>query len=349
MKPSRWSQPDFDKPGGKTKLRDVAERAGVSIATVSRVINSPELVREALRTKVLAALTELGYIPDPAARALASSRMNTVGIIVPTLGTAIFSEWVVALQRRLDEHGISLLISSSEYDPPMEYDDLCVLLNRGVDGIVLIGNNHLPKTYELLQRRQVPALCAFTHRSDGGLPCVGFDHSTATRELAEYLIRIGHREIGVITSPLQHNDRIQARVDGIRDALDRAGLGLPDARLVEVPYSIENGRRAFARLINREPAITAVMCTTDVLAFGAVLEAARLGYRIPEHCTITGYDDLELARHIIPPLTTVRVPAQQIGELCADRIVEAISKQPIGDTLVAPETLIRASSAPPRA
>jgi LacI family transcriptional regulator len=333
---------------GKTKLKDVAERAGVSIATVSRVMNAPHMVREALRGKVDRALTELGYIPDPAARALASKRMNTIGIIVPILGTAIFSDWVVALQKRLDEHGFSLLISSSEYDPPKEYEDLLVLLNRGVDGIILIGNNHLPSTYELLSRRKVPALCAFTHHSSGGLPCVGFDYREASRELAQYLIRIGHREIGVIASPLTHNDRIQARVQGVRDAMKQAGLALAKARLIEVPYSLDDGRRAFARLINHEPKLTAIMCMTDILAIGATLEATRLGYRIPEHVSITGFDDLELARHIIPPLTTVRVPAREIGALCADRIVQAVGLEAVPLTLVATEALIRASSAPPR-
>ncbi|WP_213767435.1 LacI family DNA-binding transcriptional regulator [Caballeronia sp. dw_19] len=348
MKRTKTTQPEPAIAIGRTKLKDVADRAGVSISTVSRVMNSPHMVREAVRENVERVLAELGYFPDPAARALSSKRMNTIGIIVPILGTAIFSDWVVALQKRLDEHGFSLLISSSEYDPPKEYEDLLVLLNRGVDGIILIGDNHLPETYALLSRRNVPALCAFTHHSSGGLPCVGFDHRAAARELAEYLIRIGHREIGVIASPFVHNDRIQARVQGVRDAISGAGLALPESRLVEVPYSIEDGRRAFARLINNEPKLTAIMCMTDILAFGATLEATRLGYRIPDHVTLTGFDDLEFARHLIPPLTTVRVAAREIGSLCADRIVQALANESVPLTLVATEALIRASSAPPR-
>jgi len=323
--------------------------AGVSVATVSRVINAPHTVREPLRERVEAALRTLDYIPDPAARALASKRMNTIGVVVPALGTAIFADWMVALQHRLDQHGLALLTASSEYEPDKEHRAIVSLLNRGVDGVVLVGNDHLPETYKLLRQRGVPAICAYTDDSSAGVPGVGFDHREAMRELARYMVRVGHRDIGVVTSPLRHNDRVSARLQGIRDALAQVHGELPADRVLEVPYSAVEGRKAFARLMDRHPSITAVMCTTDILAFGAILEAARLGYRVPDDVSITGFDDLELAEHMLPPLTTVRSPSQAIGTACADAIMKLILKQPYTPLPISTELVIRASSAKPRA
>ncbi|WDZ95960.1 LacI family DNA-binding transcriptional regulator [Herbaspirillum sp. WKF16] len=336
-------------PGKKSKLSDVSTLAGVSVATVSRVINSPGAVRKVLRDKVELAMAELNYIPDAAARALSSRRMNTIGAIMPTLSTAIFSEWVVALQNRLDAAGFSLLISSSEYSPDTEFKALTSFLNRGVDGVILTGSNHLPASYALLQQHNIPALCSFTHDCGGELPCVGFDHRQAMRELADYLVRIGHREIGVITSPLTHNDRLQARIVGIRDALASVGAALPPERLIEVPYSVEEGRNAFNHLMASHPGITAVMCTTDMLAVGALLEANRLGYEVPQHVSITGFDDLELIRHMLPPLTSVKSPSRLIGEQCADAIVGLVTGKPAVIADIFTQPVIRASSAKPRA
>jgi len=348
MTATRAKPPRKPTTSGQTKLSDVATLAGVSVATVSRVINAPHTVREPLRKRVEEALSALDYIPDPAARALASKRMNTIGIVVPALGTAIFADWMVALQHRLDQHGLAMLTASSEYDPDKEHRAIVSLLNRGVDGVVLVGNDHLPVTYKLLRQRGVPAICAYTDATEAGLPGVGFDHREAMRELARYMVRIGHREIGVITSPLRHNDRVSARLQGIRDALAQVRCELPVARVLEVPYSAAEGRKAFARLMDRHPALTAVMCTTDILAFGALLEATRLGYRIPEDVSITGFDDLELAEHMLPPLTTVRSPSQAIGTACADAIMKLILQQPCVPPAITTELVIRGSSGKPR-
>jgi LacI family transcriptional regulator len=341
-----------EKPGAtgakKSKLSDVSELAGVSVATVSRAINSPDTVSRALRDKVEKAMAELNYIPDAAARALSSRRMNTIGAIMPTLSTAIFSEWVVALQNRLDAAGFSLLISSSEYSPENEYKALTSLLNRGVDGVILTGSNHLPASYDLLRKHSIPALCSFTHDCGGQLPCVGFDHRHAMRDLAEYLVRVGHREIGVLTSPLLHNDRLQARIVGIREALQAVGSDLHPQRVLEVPYSVEEGRNAFNHLMSSHPEVTAVMCTTDMLAVGALLEANRLGFDVPGHVSITGFDDLEIVRHMLPPLTSVKSPSRLIGEQCADTIVGLVTGKPAAEIEIFTQPVIRASSGKPR-
>lgn len=344
---TRAKPPRKPAASGQIKLSDVASLAGVSIATVSRVINAPHTVREALRKRVEKTLRSLDYIPDAAARALASKRMNTIGVVVPTLGTAIFADWMVSLQHRLDQHGLAVLTANSEYNPHREHCAVISLINRGVDGMVLVGTDHLPETYKLLHQRGVPTICAYTD-SVGELPSVGFNHDDAMRELARYVMRIGHREIGVITSPLHNNDRIRGRLQGIRDALAEVGGCLLANRIREVAYSAAEGRKAFAQLMDRHPAITAVMCTTDILAFGALLEATRLGYRVPDDVSITGFDDLELAEHMLPPLTTVRSPSQIIGAATADAITTLILKQSYVPPVISTELVIRGSSAPPR-
>lgn len=328
-------------------MQDVADAAGVSIATVSRCLNAPGTVGSATRAKVEAAIARLGYEQDLGARSLALGRSHSVGAVIPTLDNAIFAAGIQALQRRLAASGFTLLLASSEYDPAQELEQVRTLLARGTDALFLIGQDHDPEVFARLARRGVPYVLGWTS-STGPHPCVGFDNAAAAAGVAAYLIEIGHRRIAMIAGIGTGNDRARERLKGVRAALHAKGLVLPPAYMLERPYTIEDGREAMRALMARDPRPTAVICGNDVLAFGALFEAQALGLAVPREVSITGFDDLPLAAQLTPALTTIHVPAETLGQRAADYLLRRLKGLPAADQGRLPVNLIvRDSTAPP--
>lgn len=334
----------------KAKLADVAKIAGVSLATASRVLNHPESVRPAIQAKVRRAMTLLAYKPDAVARALASGKSRVIGAVVPTLGTAIFADGIEALQNRLRDHGFGLLLANSQYDPEKELNEIRLLLERGVDGMALVGDNFSDQILALIRQHDVPLVTTYVSRSRHAIPAIGIDNSKGARAATDYLIGLGHREFGIITSHSPDNDRTTARYEGILGALADAELKCPPQQVVQVPHSVANGRAALRRLLQAGPRITAVVCTTDALALGALSESRAQGLIVPRDLSITGYDDVEIAAEYEPSLTTVHVPASEIGRLAADRLFAMIAEMPSAGTDAELEArlMIRNSCAAPR-
>ncbi len=299
-------------------LEDVAAKAGVSTATVSRCLNSPEKVVPDTRDRVLRIVRELGYAPNFGARALAARRTQTMGAVIPTMENAIFAEGLQAFQEELREAGFMLLVASSAYDPGVEAEQIRALVARGAEGLLLIGHDRDPQLYRFLETQGVPVLAAWAY--DEVRPSIGFDNRAAMRTLAEQGISLGHRRIGVISARVTGNDRARGRVEGIRDAFRAAGLA-PAFPIVETEYGITNGARAFRSLMTRSPRPTLVICGNDVLAAGALKQAAAMGIRVPEDVSITGFDGIELAALVTPNLTTVRVPHRDMGEEAAKALI----------------------------
>jgi LacI family transcriptional regulator len=307
----------------KVKIEDVARQAAVSAATVSRVLNHPEIVRPELRDKVTRAIANLSYTRDSAARALKSGRMRTIGAIVPTLGLGIFADGVEALQNRIE---------------------------RGIDGIVLVGGSHGHELRALIQQAGVPVITTYVSKAQGGIPAIGIDNYRATRELTQYLLELGHVRFGTIANVPPSNDRSRARLDGIQKALAEAGIHLQPSQIIRADHSLAQGRSALRQLLNDHPDTTAVICTTDTLSIGAMAEARKMGIGVPQQLSITGFDDVELSAQVDPPLTTISIPAAEIGRGAADYLINAIAGMPIPKSVQLPYRLIiRASTAPPRA
>lgn len=312
------------RPPGRVTVADVARAAGVSTASVSRVLNNSGRVADALRQRVIEASESLGYLPDAAARALASDHSQTIGAIIPTLENRSFAICVDGLQRRLDAAGYTLLLANSAYDPDKELRAVKELIGRGVDGLMLVGALRDPKIYDLLRSKGVPFVNTFTLTNDAQRPCVGFDNRAAARRMAEYLLDLGHREFGIIAGVTRDNDRALARLAGVRDALTERGLALPQERLIERPYRIVEGQYGLRALLacRRRPSV--VVCGNDVLAFGALIEAQAAGIPVPDQLSVAGFDDVDFAAHLNPPLTTVRVPLDDIGARAGDFLVARI-------------------------
>jgi LacI family transcriptional regulator len=318
------------RPNANTvTVREVAQAARVSMATVSRVLNGNASVDQGLCKRVTAAARELGYTPHAAARALASQRSRTIGAVMPTLENINFAVGVAALQRRIAEAGYTLLLGSSNYDPGEELRQVKALASHGVAGMMLVGARHKAGLYELLEAKRIPFVNTWV--LDPRHPCVGFDNREIGRALANHLLDLGHVEFGVIAQITGNSDRAAGRVMGIREALATRGVALAQERLIECPHKI-----------------TAVICGTDVLAFGALIEARKLGVGVPRELSIAGINDAEFAAHLTPALTTMRLPADEIGTRAAEYLLGRVDSLPKdAATQVAVRLIVRASTAPP--
>jgi LacI family transcriptional regulator len=290
-------------------------------------------------------MRELGYMPNGAARALRSLRSRTMGIVIPTLNHAIYARLVEALQRRLAGEGYSLLVATSEYDLFQEEHQARLLVERGVEGLALIGDLHRPDLYRLLDR--TPYLNTYVYRPDTGHPCVGFDNRRAAYDLTEFLIGLGHCAFGVISAVTEGNDRASDRVAGVRAALETHGLRLPPEAVYERPYSILSGREGVRYLRSLTPAPTAIVCGNDVLAMGSLVECRALGIGVPDQISVVGFDNLEFAAHLDPPLTTMEVPAAEMGERAAEFLLRRANGQSALPSIhLEPRLIVRRTAGP---
>lgn len=328
-------------------VQDVARAAGVSTATVSRALNQPDSVRPALRAQVLQAVQRLGYVAHAGARAMSLKRSGTVGCIVPTIDNAIFANGLQAFQRRMAEAGRVVLLAISDYDPVQEQAQAQALLARGVDALAFTGTSQLPGLIALLQQRGLPWVHTGAFPSPTGTACVGFRNREAMARAVRYLLDLGHRRIGMLAGITRDNDRAAERVAGVREALAQAGLELPARWLVESPYVTQAAREATRQLLHGPMRPTALLCGNDVLAFGALLEAAALGVEVPADLSVVGFDDLDLARQWRPALTTVHVPTEAMWTLAADYLLGALqagTTEPVQREIEV-ELVVRASTA----
>jgi LacI family transcriptional regulator len=314
-------------------LDDVARRAGVSTATVSRCLNSPDRVRPETRARIEAVVAELGYTPNFGARALASNRTNTIGAIIPTMESAIFALGLQALQDELSTNGNTLLVATSHYDPHLEAAQIKTLLGRGVDGLALIGEARPADTYRLLRERRVPFVLLWNHRTDCPYPCVGFDNRAAARKLTERVLEFGHRRVAMIAGVTAWNDRATGRIAGVRDALLAEGLSLRAPYLVETRYTVDESFEAAKQLLALSPRPTAIICGNDVQAAGALRAAREVGLAAPDDVSIVGFDDIELAIAVTPLLTTVRVPHRRMGQAAAQLLLRLIASGDPGENI----------------
>jgi len=341
-----------DQPGIPMKplptLEDVARLAQVSTATVSRVLNTPDRVRPETRARVAAAVAQLGYTPHFGARALASNRTHTVGAVIPTMENAIFARGLQAMQEAFADAGVTLLVATSNYDAAREAAQISALIGRGVDGLILIGEARDRTVYALLERRGTPFVLVWSWRADMPWPAVGFDNCAAAREIAERVLDFGHRQVAMIAGIRDHNDRARARVEGVRDALAARGLALAPEALIEAEYSLDAGAEAARVLLARDPGPTALICGNDVLAAGAMLGIRAAGLTVPRDISVTGFDDIELARLLDPPLTTVHVPHRRMGQAAARLLLDLVTGAgQVESVIIRTDLVMRGSLAAP--
>jgi len=305
-------------------IRDVALEANVSIASVSRAINHPQGVSPEVKRRIDLAIIKLGYIPDAAARALASRSTRTIGAIIPTIDNAMFARGIAALQKFLDSQGYLLVLTTNDYDPEIEYRQALNLIGRGVDALLLRGDTHTDEMRALLAQQRTPFINVGVYHPDKAYPSIGTNNEKVAYQACRYMLDLGHRQIGVVAALTRHNDRSTARVNGIRRALAEANLPLREDWCLEVPYRLDDASQAARALLRNKSRPTGVLCGNDVIAYGVLLEAQEMGLSVPGDVSIIGFDDLEWSRHLRPRLTTIHVPIEELWQRAGDYLVRIL-------------------------
>jgi LacI family transcriptional regulator, gluconate utilization system Gnt-I transcriptional repressor len=312
---------------GRTTLTDVARAAGVSPITASRALRRDRNVAADLVDRVLLAASSLGYVPDPAAQALASRRSRNIVVLVPLLSNRVFADLVEALQTNLLQGGYQTLFGVTHYDLSEEERLLKSYMPLRPAGLVLTGCDHTNGSLELLRASRMPCVHVMETTAVHGGYSVGFSQLDAGRCITDHLVQTGRRRIAFAAAQL--DPRVIQRATGYRSSLVEAGLYDASLEILDPrPSSIALGAEMLERLLQVRPAVDAVFFCNDDLAQGALLAAARCGLKVPQQLAVAGFNDLEGSDEMVPRLTSVRTPRAEIGRRAAHVMLAVLNGQP---------------------
>lgn len=319
------------RSSGKTTLADVAARAGVSTITVSRALRTPSAVSERARASIHAAVKELGYVPNPAARMLATGRSEVIGVLIPSVTNSVFTEVLQGIYATAEQARYSVQLGNTRYDPEIEHSLVSVFLSQNPAGLVVSGIDQSDATRSLLGEAGCPIVQIM---ETGPAPIdmmVGFSHEAGGASAAEHLLAEGYRRLAIIGARM--DPRSQRRLEGFRARAEVAGAFSPARCLsTEEPSTTGLGAQLFARLLRDNPETDAVFCNNDDLALGVLFEAQRQGVAVPERVGICGFNDLEIMSTVHPSITSVQTNRLEMGE----RAVEMIHARARGDEIREP-------------
>ncbi len=323
----------------RIRMQEIAAKAGVSLATVSRTIHSPHLVKTETREHIRHVIAQYHYVYNMTAGDFSKKRSSVIGVIIPTTKGAIFSNSTQIIQEKAQEKGFSLIIGNTGYDGDAESTLLRQFQERRLAGIILTG-------FAIGQERAVrevvqsgiPCVVIWEALEDRSLSFVGFNNLTASYSMTEHLIRLKHERIGLILGPYTRVRRARRRLEGYQAALRDNGLSYDPRVVIEKHPTLQEGKDAMLKLLSMRNPPTAVFAASDMLALGALAAAREKGLQVPEDVSIAGFDDVDFAAFCNPPLTTVRVPAAQMGEMAVDMLMAMIEGNSMEATQITLDT-----------
>lgn len=334
-----------------SRIHDVAKRAGVSTATVSRALSRPDVVSPATRRKVLKAVEQVGYAPNVAARHLRTQRSGKLLVTVPDISNPFFALILQGIEDAAQREGYAVLLGDTQHDEAREERYASMLKRKEADGLIFLGHRLPAAAAELVRAmapRRAPVVngCEFSPRL--GVPSVHIDNEVAASDAMDHLYGLGHRRIGVVTGPLI-SPLSRDRLAGATSRAKAQGRQR-DLIVLNGDFSIESGAAAAERLFALRKPPTAVFCFNDEMAMGVLEVARRRRVRVPADLSVVGFDDIRFARHADPPLTTIAQPMREIGERAVRLLIDVLNggtMTPVSITL--PHRLVvRSSTAPPR-
>ncbi len=305
-------------------IAEIAKIVGVSQATVSRVLNTPELVKRETREKVLTAMEQHNYVYNALARGLTKGKTRTLGLIIPTITNPVFAIFTNGIQEATKEHGYSILLGSTDFSYDAELKLVILFHQKRVDGIIFIGAPGNEKSVELIQRLKIPYLITWESVENRNTSFVTFDNVKSGRQVTDYLISLGHKRIGMVAGRFSESGRAHKRWLGYKQSLDNHGIPYDEKLVIQKEYAVAAGREAMGRLLRISDPPTAAFCGNDILAFGAMAAVKDAGYNVGVDVSIVGFDDLEVSEVTDPPLTTVRIPGYKMGTLAAEVLIDWI-------------------------
>jgi LacI family transcriptional regulator len=329
-------------PAGKVTLERVAEAAGVSPSTVSRILNGTATVSVEKREAVDRAIARLGFVPDPVARGLAGGRTLSIGVVTQSIDSPFYGVALRGIEDELDGAGYNALFVSGHWDATKEARCVEVLRARRVDGIVVLTGRLSDQALRACAKT-LPVVVAGRMLKAAGLFALKFDDAAGARMATEHLLALGHRRIACIAGDPVHPDAVE-RLGGYRQALEQAGVEFDPALVAPGRFHEESGRLAMEHLLDSRRRFTAVFACNDQMAFGAALALHRRGLRVPDDVSLVGFDDLAGAHCSIPPLTTVHQPAYELGVLTARAMLQLLAGRKPDVAMPAPRLIARESS-----
>lgn len=304
-------------------IKSVAKKAGVSVATVSRVLNHPDVVAEETKEHVLAVMEQLDYTPNWFARGLKLNRTGVISLLIPEILDFGYMEIAKGVEDVTRQKGCSMILCSTEGDVQREKEQIENILVRKVDGIILSDSLLNKSQIEAIKKEQVPVVCIGKNKEFSGENMVYTDCGEAAAEAAKHLMEIGYRQMAVIAG-VRPAAETQDKLNGFHQALTEAGLPLDKHRVITEENSIEGGYLAAAKLLKRTPMPEAVFVTSDVMAMGVMESLKQAGLHIPEDIAVVGFDNLKVSAFLEPKLTTVAKPTYRMGLLAARLIFDLL-------------------------
>lgn len=304
-------------------MKDVAQRAGVSVATVSHVINNTRFVSDPLRQRVERAMEELDYQPDAVARSLRRRETHTIGLIVPDNSNPFFAEVARGIEDRGFELGYSVILCNSDSKVQKELEYLNVLTSKRVDGIVFIAATARSQHVESLVNSGIPVVIVDRKMPSVRADAVLVDNFHGGYEATRHLLDLGHRRIGCIAGPSDLTPSAD-RVAGYRMALEEFGVDPDDDLVVRGDYYASSGERAVWRFLELDRPPTAIFACNDLMAIAAMKTLVDNGLRVPQDVAVVGFDDIALASYVNPPLTTVAQPKYEMGTITVDVLLQRV-------------------------
>lgn len=334
-----------------TTLHKVAEKAGVSIATVSKVLSNTPYFSDATRDKVLQAVEEVGYIPNLAARALSKGKTHIIAVVFPLIFDTIFTDPLVqhlleGVEAACNQEGYNLLLSTPRIGGKRIDENYLQLVQSGyLDGVVALDNIPGTKVLDPVRAKDIPAVAIGYNEHTYS---VRSDDQHGGNLLMSHVLELGHRHIGIIAVSPNLNFSIDHRLQGLQISSTAYGLAYESLPRAEGNFSVASGYECAQQLLAAHPQLTALVCLNDRMAMGAMHFAQQHGYRIPDDLTIVGYDDITLAKMSTPPLTTINQQAPQLGRLATRMLFDVIHHRQPDSVTVPTQLIVRASSASPR-
>ncbi|MEP7310225.1 MAG: LacI family DNA-binding transcriptional regulator [Acidobacteriota bacterium] len=328
---------------------DVAKRAGVSIATVSRVLSRPDAVAPATRRKVMQAVTHLGYTTNAAGKHLRTQRSDKILVTIPDISNPFYSRVLQSIEESAQREGYSVLLADTQHDLKREERYTLMLRRRDAEGFIVLGHGLSDVAFEVSRETSglahIVGACEFNSRAN--IPRVNIDNHAAARDAIEHLYSLGHRRIGVIAGPV---DSALSR-DRLEGTTARAKVQRAEKDLVVAPgdFTLESGEKAAEQLLARADRLTAIVCFNDQMAIGAMDVLRRRGLVVPDDLSVVGFDDISFARYTVPPLTTIAQPVREIGQETVRLLLAIVRGQTSSAvSVILPHRLVvRESTAPP--
>jgi len=329
-------------------IKDVAHAAQVSTATVSRVLEQAASVRPKTRARVLKAVADVNYSPNIMARNLRRQETRSIFLVVRDMHNPFYLEVFRGVEAEARARGYNVLMGNTEDCVERGREYLQMLKARHADGMILMTGKLSPDLHDMLRRECPPVVVASEYFPGLDLPTVRIDNVAAAEAAVRHLVALGHRRIAHITGPTPEVLSLD-RHRGYLQALDEAGMAAEPLLTVRGNFTIESGHRACRALYHLNPMPTAIFCSNDEMAMGAINELRRLGLAVPQHVSVVGFDDIVFAGAFHPPLTTIRQPRQDMGKAAMRLLSDLLAEKPVSSEpiMMPTELIVRGSTAPP--